>query len=257
MIQTIRRRQIGRQWAKLTCGLLGVLLASGLAGGLPASLAQATQPGEVTLTVSQVFTFSAASQGVNSVFDYRLAPTAEDNPMPQTSDPGGFTFTIDGTADVPVGPLTFTRPGIYTYELTNTTPPRDGYAVDDEVYTLSIYVEADLTTTIGVVALKRDNTKAMELLFEHSYITDNPDVVPSPSPSVGPGPTGQPNGPPGTNGQANANPGANGLESTAGNLPFTGADVLVLALAALVTLLAGWLALLARRNRRDEPQESI
>ena len=147
-------------WACLSCAMFG-------------SRAQAAEPGEVTLTVKQIFTISGASAPPSETCNYILKPRLPGNPLPIGSGAEGYTFAVSGTADCDIGPLTFSHIGVYTYEISHTTSNAYGYTYDREVYALEIYVGYDLDVT--VVVYKKNGAKAAEIQFWHSYNnTTNP-----------------------------------------------------------------------------------
>jgi len=102
------------------------------------------------------------------------------NPMPAGSGADGYNFTITGTDDTDIGPITFTQMGVYTYEITNTTDPGPGYTCDPEAYTLKIYADEDLK--IAVVAYDMDENKVEEIKFTHTYslLPSDPGMMPDP-----------------------------------------------------------------------------
>jgi len=139
--------------------------------GLLVPMASAAGPGQVTLTVKQVFSGTGAS-APGKTCSYRLTPKKASNPMPNATGGGvgsgadGYSFYITGTDDISVGPITFTQPGQYTYELHHTTPPASGFTYDQEVYTLEMYVKNDLT--VAVLVYKKDGSKAAGITYAHA-----------------------------------------------------------------------------------------
>ena len=127
---------------------LAVLLA-------PAALA--ATPGEISVTVAQVFVNTGISAPASETFTYRLRPA-----RPSGED---RTFTIKGTDQVDI-PFSFSGAGEYTYELEAVTPPSPGYTYDQKIYTLKFIVESDLSVT--ALAYNRDGAKA-EIQYRHSF----------------------------------------------------------------------------------------
>ena len=82
--------------------------------------------------------------------------------MPSGSGTDGYAFSVTGTNDIAIGPISFAQAGIYTYQLS----PIKSCACALAPYTLYIFVERDLK--ISVVARKPDGTKAMDIRFEHA-----------------------------------------------------------------------------------------
>lgn len=144
-----------------------VLLLACLASLLvPISLAAA--PGEVTLTVKQVFINAGTAEPPNKTFSYRLTPEQPTNPLPSGSIAGIYDFDITGTADKPVT-ITFTNAGVYTYELSHTTAPADGYTYNQKIYTLIITVNSDLTYTIVIRNEAGNKVDDEDIQYKHSY----------------------------------------------------------------------------------------
>jgi len=149
--------------------VMAVLLLACLMG-LSVPAAHAAEPGQVTLTVKQVFSGTAAP---GKACSYRLTPKLAPNPMPAGSGPDGYGFAINGTASTGIGPIAFTQAGQYTYEISHITPPASGYTYDQELYRLEIYVKSNLAVT--VIAYKKDGSKAADIKYEHA----GPGLLPS------------------------------------------------------------------------------
>ena len=158
--------------------------------------AAAAEPLEITLNVKQTFTAAGTAAPPNETFSYRLTPELQGNPMPPGSETEGCSFDITGTADKSVG-IEFTAAGVYTYELSHTTAPAPGYTYDQELYTLKIAVNGDLTYTMLIY--KKDGSKTEDIRYGHAYgngalpgdpetITDPPDShIVKPEPKTGDG----------------------------------------------------------------------
>ena len=169
----------------LVLGLALICLFSALCG----VTAYATEQAEVTLTVRQTF----VSEGTppSDEFTYRLIPQTANAPMPAGSNSEGYTFTIAGTREANVGAISFTAPGIYTYELRCVTADQPGYTIDRRMYTIEVHVTANLDL---VLIFTNDGNKVTELAFAHSYRAPG---TPSPPPGTPSPPPGQPNPSPG------------------------------------------------------------
>ena len=129
--------------------------------------AYAAEPTQVGLTVRQVFNADGLSAPSGDVFTYRLTPKAVSSPMPEGSGSDGYTFTVAGTDEAPISPITFSETGIYAYELRCMTAAETGYTVDPQVYTVEIHIINSLTP-ISVVYIS-DGVKADEIAYEHAY----------------------------------------------------------------------------------------
>jgi len=162
---------------------VGVLLLVFLASAVCIPAASAGR-GDVTLTVRQVLSYNGNGNGNGNgstplptdAFGYTLIPKQASSPMPSGSGANGYEFAIQGNRDASIGPIIFTDPGVYDYEINHTDDSQNGYTCDTEVYSLKVFVENDLSTTI--IALKRDGSKAASIRYEHNlnYVYD---VLPS------------------------------------------------------------------------------
>jgi len=126
------------------------------------STALAAGTATVTLTVQQVFTVTGPSAPPSGNFTYRLTAKQASNPMP-----GSSLFSIIGTGETRIGPISFTRAGVYAYEIRPATLSQPGYTYDQEVYTVEVYVERNMTGT--VVVYKSDGSKASGIRYAHAY----------------------------------------------------------------------------------------
>jgi len=161
-ITTQKAKRTGRILAAATCLILmaGLLVPAALTAG----------EGEVTLTLRQVFTRIGSTEPPSETFNYRLTPAQANNPMPSGSNAGGYSFTVRGTNDANIGPIRFTNPGEYEYEISHTTASAPGYTYDQERYTLKILVERDLTAS--VLAYNAAGFKAA-MQYAHAYNHDD------------------------------------------------------------------------------------
>jgi len=163
----------------------------------------AAQQADVTLSVRQIFTIEEGTPE-NEVFTYRLTPVTEFAPMPMGSDSVGYDFTIVGTGIGQIGPIIFTAPDIYIYEINSITENQEYFTMDRQVYTVSVLVTHDFEV---IITLYSNGAKVSEMLYEHSfkgtvYVPDvvpptpvppevEPPVVPTPPPAPSPDrPTG-------------------------------------------------------------------
>ena len=87
--------------------------------------------------------------------------------MPAGSTASGYTFSATGTDETSIGPIIFTEPGIYEYELSCDITTKAGYTLDQQVYTIQINITSDLTP-ISVVYMN-DGAKTSEICFYQSY----------------------------------------------------------------------------------------
>lgn len=125
----------------------------------------------VTLTVEQEFTDSA-SASPSDIFTYQLTANETGNPMPSGSSGGEYTFTIDGSGSVSVGPIIYDHAGVYTYELGQVITLEDtGYTYDMQTYTVKVYIKngsGGLEQEV-IIVQNADGEKVSGIRFETGY----------------------------------------------------------------------------------------
>jgi hypothetical protein len=161
---------------KMTCGkvarlarsLAAVILIACLICAFPISYSHAAGSGMVTLTVSQTVVSSGGAAIGSGNFTYMLYPTSASSPMPSGSAASGYTFTVTGSSAASIGPITYAKGGKYSYTLENITAEaqREGYIVDDQRYTVEVYVRNTMST--AVVAYREDGNKVPDMTYGHS-----------------------------------------------------------------------------------------
>jgi pilin isopeptide linkage protein len=152
---------------------MALLLAAMLAAF---SLTAGAASSPLNLLVNQIFTTTDTT--VSARFIYRLAPVEESNPMPPGSTEQGFTFEITGNAGVLIGPITFTEPGEYRYELYQVIlEEKPGYTYDESLYIVVVHV--DLELEMELIVYNKDGTKAYEIEFINSFgfIPTDPELM--------------------------------------------------------------------------------
>ena len=203
MMKLLKHKKV---WTVLFAALLAVMLLSGMV----VCAAYSYSPQEVSLDVQH--TFVTTDTTVDSDFHY-IVSARDGAPMPAEADENGvFTFRAaagtatrngNSTTFVLTQPLTFTfsQPGVYVYEL-KADKAQDGakknadrYTLDDQVLTLSIYIENDADSESGlklamVTVENAEGVKPNDLAFRTAY--KGPAVTPTPSPQPTPKPTPTP-----------------------------------------------------------------
>jgi len=150
---------------------LAVMLA--VVSLMPITVSAAENP--LRFTVAQVFTSS--SDPADGTFIYRLNPLDPDNPMPQGGTAFGYDVTITGNSSVEIGPVNFTRGGIYRYELAQVIDAeKPGYTCDRRIYTIEVHVDTALN--VALVVINVDGTKADNIVFENGYSAPPDQSVP-------------------------------------------------------------------------------
>jgi len=146
---------------RLLCA--AILLVAALAAGASVSAHAADNP--LTLTVRQVFV--ASSPSADDTFTYRLRPLEAGGPMPAGSTAEGYTFLINGDGSAEIGPLTFSRSGVFRYELFQAPGGKPGCAYDKRKYIIEVYAGA--ASGVELIVLNTDGTKAEVIEFRNTY----------------------------------------------------------------------------------------
>jgi len=141
-----------------------VLLMATLTVARPIVAYAADNP--LKLTIRQIFD-AAAAPAQGDTFTYRFKSLDAGSPMPAGSTADIYTFTIAGTADKVIGPIGYTRPGVYRYELRQVSEQKPGYIYDERAYTIAAYVDSSLR--VEIIVTNADGTKAQSIAFRNIY----------------------------------------------------------------------------------------
>jgi len=158
-ISSIRTTRINKMIALFLLCLTCILF-------IPAT--SVAEAGEVVLTVRQICQKTGAYVPPSETFSYRLTRLEPDNPMPAGSGTSGYAFTLTGTKTGQLAPIKFTKPGVYHYEICCFgAAPQHECDCDDNVFTLEIIVESDLTAT--TIVHNEEGSKVASILYEHVF----------------------------------------------------------------------------------------
>jgi len=148
---------------------LAVILAAVCLTGVPfVPDAYAAEKEQITLTIKQILTGDHVSAMSDQTFLYRLTKKTTDAPMPSGRGLIDYYFTVSGTTEEQVGPITFNAAGAYTYELSCVVREETGYLYDRHVYTIEVFVTNE--STASVIVYNSDGTKARDLRYEHGFV---------------------------------------------------------------------------------------
>jgi len=150
-------------WAIKVAALLLICLIGAMI--IPAT--SVAEPGEVVIIVQQVCKREGTSVPPNETVGYRLTPHQAGNPMPAGSGVNGYAFTLTGTKTGQLGPIKFTKPGMYFYEISCTANPQHECSCDQDLFELEIIIESDLEASL--IVHKEDGSKAASILYEHVF----------------------------------------------------------------------------------------
>jgi hypothetical protein len=184
---------------------IGKLLAVGLAltcliSVMFALTAFAADTSHVTLTAEQIIVNNGSSVPTRTTFAYRMIPKTTDAPMPNGSGLQGYTFTITGADEKPIGPISFSAPGIFVYELSCITDSELDFITDRRIYTVEVHVTNDHGLQITTVVYISPGNKVSAISFEHVYTAFSGGSEMPGNPG-GQGGSETPGGTPGTPGQ--------------------------------------------------------
>lgn len=128
-------------------------------------------PGTGVITVTK--SISGDKPALESDFTFVLRAKDADSPMPSGSPDGARELVITGEGSAEFAPITFTRPGVYEYTVSEINGGEDGYTYDTEVYTVRFEVtenaEGGLTCTRTIT--KSGGAAASDAEFVNEYKT--------------------------------------------------------------------------------------
>ena len=151
---------------KTVARVIAVLITALLFAASAPMLAAYAADNPLKITVKQTVVTSSDSAEVT--FNYRLKPLEQDNPMPPGSTKEGYTFRVGGNSIAEIGPLRYSIPGAYRYELFQVIgTKKQGYIYDQRVYAIEAYVDKALNVTL--VVKNTNGTKAYNIEFENGY----------------------------------------------------------------------------------------
>lgn len=90
-------------------------------------------------------------------------------PMPEDATGSRYTVSRKGKGTVPLGSITFERPGTYVYTIYEVEGDDIDWTYDDAEYTLTITVEQDGDALTADYALKKNGKKAGKVVFTNVY----------------------------------------------------------------------------------------
>lgn len=149
--------------------MLALLFAFTLSPGSTVS-AQETDA-DVRLPVMQRFTLKNAQQdSVDKKGTYEMTALDFDNPMPEGSTDGRYTFSLKGDKQAELA-MTYDHGGVYRYQLRQTTKDAERYTYDRAVYIISVYINNGENGQLipQVIVENEQKEKCENILFENTY----------------------------------------------------------------------------------------
>ena len=122
--------------------------------------------------VQQFETRNKLPDKMNQTFRYELLREEQDAPMPDESDGVRYVFDMKGSEKNEVGPITYTRAGIWHYTLKQSVQKEEkGYDYDKQTYEISVYVENLTDGGLGVqmIVVNKEGNKVDEIRFKNGY----------------------------------------------------------------------------------------
>lgn len=108
----------------------------------------------------------------NQTFRYELIREEQDAPMPDESDGDRYVFDMKGSEKKEIGPIAYTRTGIWHYTLKQSVQKEEkDYDYDKQTYAISVYVEnlADGGLGVQMIVTNKEGNKVDEIRFKNGY----------------------------------------------------------------------------------------
>lgn len=217
---------------KLNHALLFLLLAVGLLCPLRAAAVD-----ENTYQVTTQIPVSVdVNENYKATFTLRLTAVEDGTPMPEVTE---LSFTGGGSGNF--GPITYTAPGDYCYQVTQVAGSDDNVTYDESVYNVTVRVtnKGEDSLQADVWARRNEETGKADVAAFHNVYTapqQGGQATATPAPTATPVPTATP---------------AGGLMG--GLLPQTGDDFPLTAVIVIFVIAALCLGyLLYRKNRNNK-----
>ena len=109
---------------------------------------------------------------MDQTFRYELIREEQDAPMPDESDGDRYVFDMKGSEKKEIGPITYTRTGIWHYTLKQSVQKEEtDYDYDKQTYAISVYVEnlADGGLGVQMIVTNKEGNKVDEIRFKNGY----------------------------------------------------------------------------------------
>jgi len=148
--------------------LLAVLLAIVIFTGVTVAGAATV---EAFIPVEQTLTRITNSTGIDDAFDYRLVALSSTNPLPAGAVGTTYAFTLNGTEQTTLGPITFSAVGTYAYRIEPATGERRAhFTYDERVYDVTIHVRPVAAGLVAdVIARAASGAKVDTIAYAVSY----------------------------------------------------------------------------------------
>ena len=142
-----------------------------LAMSAPLMVSAGSGTGTAVIKVEQIFeTNEYAPEDVDCAIAFTMT-ALNGAPLPASAKSGVYTFVIDGTASVDTDPITFTKAGVFSYEIkVDPSLAAKGYTYDKSVYIVDIYVANGNNGLNAEVTVRNGgDTKVEKVIFSNEY----------------------------------------------------------------------------------------
>lgn len=139
---------------------------------MSATVYASSESAAVQIPVKQMFTVKQGNvpEG-GDVFYYQLTPQKSDNPMPEGSKDGVYSFSMKNTQEGTLQEITYNRMGEYEYQIQQATAEKEGYGYDKKTYTVEVSIRSreDGGLYADLILKNEAGEKTESASFESTY----------------------------------------------------------------------------------------
>lgn len=158
-------------------GLLTMLIAV-IFSSMPVLAAEA-QPASICLEINQGFSVENGTPPTD-IFNYKLTALDEKNPMPENSQGGELSISIQGSTKHTLGAMVYQAAGIYSYKLEQSVEKEsEGYTYDKRTYEITVYVRntEGAGRAAELIIKNEKGEKVSRIAYQNSYDKKEKDPV--------------------------------------------------------------------------------
>lgn len=139
---------------------------------MSATVYASSESASVQIPVKQIFTVKQGTvpEG-GDVFYYKLTPLQAENPMPERSKDGTYSFSMKNTQEGTLQEITYNRMGEYEYQIQQATAEKEGYGYDKKTYTVEVSIRSreDGGLYADLILKNEAGEKTESASFENTY----------------------------------------------------------------------------------------
>lgn len=111
---------------------------------MSATVYASSESASVQIPVKQIFTVKQGTvQKEGDVFYYQLTSQKAENPMPEESKDGAYSFSLKDTQEETLQEITYHKIGDYEYQMEQTvSEKKEGYGYDQKAYTVVVSIRS-------------------------------------------------------------------------------------------------------------------